>query len=390
MLFRSVSQSRYIANNFMGNKFISIGTGLASRNAQTTNNTTALPVFTSQAFYSALPFAAPIIDEYGIKPKFHLYLTEQSVGPLEYNSQVTPNTVLWYTPGTYCNTTGIASSGSTYGMGGYNERTKTLVACRATTSGTIEVHRWINKNRRLDNNLVSFQTFMSEAYAGTGGATYTKSAVLSYTYGRGTNTTTEANLNIKVIPMHDGRVALVRHTPSSGLYFSILDSTLSTIIDVGSNTTPQTSYGREQGNLYGVECAFSWDNNWMAVYAPYANYFPGALVMFINIANPTNLTTPTWYTWRYEQTSWGISLVPCGESGFIASNYASYSGTNGFYFDLEGIRTSGYSHDGTLISSGSNITSLTANVQSLPSGQSGSALITMPTYTDSVTLIQQA
>lgn len=259
----------------------------------------------------------------------------------------------------FWNTSGQAGFES-YGQISYNERTNTLVIIGGASSTTnYRAHVYINPRINLNDAYLrqgDLRLFMSQAYSGTGGASYfyndfswSTSAATSYT---------ESYASMRVVLGDNNVIGLYRMTPSNQANFATVTlnsaGTTATVNNLGS-LSATTSYGREQGSLYGSRSNITWDNEWAFCYSPYYYYGSGMNGVWFYTKNPS-----IYYTFADGSTSYGAAMLPFAENKWI---YAYNADSNGgqligyAIMDPEGVRATGMNNDGTntAVSNGSSL-----------------------------------
>jgi hypothetical protein len=180
-----------------------------------------------------------------------------------------------------------------------------------------------------------------------------------------------------------GNIGLVRFTPSAGLVYAIM---LKAGAGWNSPVTYETlaattSYGYEQGNRYGIRSNVTWDNKWVASYAPYYFYGSGVNVFFVDSSDCLK-----YYRYSNTSTSVGFQFAPAKESGFVIGISDNADGTVGMrhdFIDLQAIKNSGFMPDGFAISNGEAISSITNRIYSIDTGYNSTnypCIITMASW----------
>lgn len=232
------------------------------------------------------------------------------------------------------------------GAVGYHWATNTLVLIEARDSScNYRAHIWKNLNRKLCGKPGELDRFISEAKAGTNNASY---RYVDFSWNaNGSPSYTESQYRMRVIPTTSGKIALVRFVPHNCTHMAVLtpgEGNTGTLDTNFTTTTCTTSYGIEQGNYYGMRHQNTWDNKWVACYAPYYYYGSGISGFVVNTDDPT-----TYYRLSYTSSTCGVSMLPIRASGFAysfnESNADSGQGLNAGVIDLSG---SGYQVNGTL------------------------------------------
>lgn len=309
---------------------------------------------------NTMPFFGTVISQTGIRQKFSLWQQNANIGIYMRGGN-------FYFEQFSLNNTAYATwyGGTSYGMSGYNDRTKTLVVLEAKDgSNNYRMHVWKNTGTNRSLNDSNYRTgtlklFLQEAKAGltTGGAA-------SYAYydfqwlANGSNSYAESQYRMTVVPGDNNIIGLRRSVPSNGSYYAtyVLSSqTLNTTFNSMGNTT---SYGYEQGSRYHMQkYQITWDNYWVAAYNHYYYYGSGINIHFIDTRDPRN-----YYLGNYQTSQGGVQIVPFKSNKFLISLAQSNSNDNigtTIYgpIDCEGARLNGRVTSGTISNGGTiNIT----------------------------------
>jgi hypothetical protein len=310
---------------------------------------------------SNMPYFGVIVGERGVRQKFSLFLSGTTMKIMPRGGMEGYYENLNINSSTYMTTNGTTS----YGMVGYNDRTRTLVAVFAKDgSNNYRMHIW--KNQGLNNSLNSdnyhsgtLRRFLSEAKIGLSDS----GEAASYQYfdfqwqANSSQSYNESRYRMRVVPGDNGLIGMARFVPSNITHYATYDpaaSTLNTSFNTISNTT---SYGIEQGQKYGMRHQITWDNNWVAAFAPYYYYGSGVNVFFIDTRDPRN-----YYTGQWSSTSEGGQILPIQENKFIMGRSQNSDGNVGMYvstIDPEGILQTG--RDKTTTRANGSSISLTQN-----------------------------
>ena len=283
---------------------------------------------------------------------------------------------------TLSSTYATAPTGTSRGMVCYNDRTRRLVAITALdAANNYRLHVWTAPNDRITGKAGDLDNFLSNAKNETNGASYvyrdfSHSTTSSSSYN-------ESRYRMSVILDDLGNIGLVRFTPSSGLVYAIMLKA-----GAGWNTpviyetlAATTSYGYEQGNRYGIRSNITWDNNWVASYAPYYYYGSGVNVFFVDSSNCLS-----YYRYSNTSTSVGYQFAPVKESGFVIGISNNADGTVGMrhdFVDLKAIQDSGFMPNGTAISNGEAISSISDKLYSIDTAYNSTnypCIITMASW----------
>ena len=260
------------------------------------------------------------INEEGIRQKNSLFVNNASAQVYPFGSRTAVETVTWTS---YANTSGTPGSTST-GMISYNDRTKTLVIVVGSGSATYRIHVWKHPNYGLDGTDFasgSLLKFMNDARNNLNGASYFYN---DFTWSTSASTSYNESLyHMRVIVGDNNVVGLVRFTPSNQTvygYLTLNSGSTSTSVTTGNTMSVTTSYGIDNGNLYGMRHQTTWDNKWVVAYAPYYYYGCGAKMYFVYTPNPA-----IYYMYQYDDTSNGVGIAPIQENKFI---WAYHSANN--------------------------------------------------------------
>jgi hypothetical protein len=228
-------------------------------------------------------------------------------------------------------TTGLGSSQaatwagtntSMRGSVGYHWAAGTLVLIEARdASCNYRVHIWKHPAARLSGKPGELDRFILEAKAGTRGASY---QYVDFAWNaNGSTGYLESQYRMRVIPTTSGKIALVRFVPSNCSHMAVLTLGSGNTGTLDTNFTSvacTTSYGIEQGNSYGMRHQVTWDNKWVAAFAPYYYYGSGISGHVVNTDDPT-----TYYRLSYTSSACGVSIIPIRASGFAYSFHESNS-----------------------------------------------------------------
>lgn len=301
-----------------------------------------------------------VIGKYGERQKISLYLDgstmqirERGIGDNGYYESINVNNT------TYATWFG----GTTYGMIGYNDRTRTLVAIEAKDgSNNYRLHRWINTGTDRSLNARNYVTgtlylFLSEAKTGLTASGQGGSA--SYNFydfqwqQNSSQSYNESRYRMRVIPGDNGIIGMARMVPSNATHYATFTPTSQTLTTSFNTIGLTTSYGIDQGNKYGMRHQITWDNYWVAAYSAYYYYGCGMNTHFIDSRDPRN-----YFIAQYGDTNNGCSLVPFQRNKFMWTYHVSNAdGTAGMRLsivDLEGCKNGRVT--GGTISNGGTIT----------------------------------
>lgn len=298
-----------------------------------------------------------VVGKYGERQKMSLYqdgstiqIRPRGIGDNAYFESINVNST------TYATWFG----GTSYGMIGYNDRTRTLIAIEAKDgSNNYRLHRWINTgdNRSLNQrNYITgtLHLFLSEAKTGL-----TTNGLASYNYydfqwqANSSQNYNESRYRMRVVPGDNGIIGMARMVPSNANNYATYNPTAQTLTTSYNTIGLTTSYGIDQGNKYGIRHQITWDNYWVAAYSAYYYYGCGMNTYFIDSRDPRN-----YFIAQYGDTNNGCALVPFQRNKFMWTYHVSNAdGTAGMrlsIIDLEGAKN-GRVTSGT-ISNGGTIT----------------------------------
>ena len=237
---------------------------------------------------------------------------------------------------------------------GYHREANTLVLIEARDgSCNYRAHVWKHPKQKLSGRPGELDRFITEAKAGSNGAMY---QYVDFAWNaNGAPGYGESQYRMRVIPTTSGKIALVRFVPSNCTHMAVLTvgagntGSLDTNFNIVSCTT---SYGVEQGTYYGMRHQVTWDNKWVACFAPYYYYGSGISGLIVNTDDPANYTRLS-----YTSSTCGVSLIPIRASGFAysfnESNADSGQGLNAGIIDLSGtMGAQGYQVNGAISNGG--------------------------------------
>lgn len=255
----------------------------------------------------------------------------------------------------------IGEPGTTeYGMSSYNERTKTLVVVHGNSSAQYRAHVWRHPKISLNSygyKVGSLYTFLTEAKAGTNGASYYYN---DFTWSTSSATSySESLYHNRIIMGDNGVLGLARFTPSNETRYASLVLNPNGTTPTGSITelttmSNTTSYGIEQGSYYGMRTTISWDNQWIAAYAPYYYYGSGINMFFISTADPSKA-----YKYQSADSTYGYNIAPLRANSFIMHRNIDANGGalfNYYLFNPSGALEFGRDAAGTVVANGGNLT----------------------------------
>lgn len=289
------------------------------------------------------------------------------VGPEGYRQPMSlwfsGTTLRQYTRGGFAQvdqlTTGLANASAATWAGantnmrsavGYHWGAGLLVLIEARdASCNYRAHLWKHPTAKLSGKPGELNRFILEAKAGANGASY---QTIDFSWNaNGSAGYTESQYRMRVIPTQSGKIALVRFVPSNCSHMAALTPGSGNTGTLDTNFTTvscTTSYGFEQGSYYGMRHQITWDNQWVAAFAPYYYYGAGLSGHVVNTDDPTR-----YYRLSYGSSSCGVSILPIRESGFAysfhESNADSSQGLNVGLMDFAG---AGFQTTGVLANGG--------------------------------------
>lgn len=308
------------------------------------------------------PFFGTVIQKEGIRPRNSIYYRNNQVR-IYPRSGVAPLEAVTMSS-TYATWTNFNTG---YTAISYNVRTNTLALLEPRdNSNNYRLHVWKNANpdRDLDAfnyKVGTFHRFMSEAK--TAGTPTSLNQTAYYFYNdfqwqaNSSQNYDESRRKAYIVMGDNGVIGIARFVPSNITHyatftpnFSSTSGALTTLNGIGNTT----SYGIEQGTWYGMRYMQTWDNNWIAAYAPYYYYQTGFNAIFFNSKDPAK-----YYTGQWADTSWGAQIVPFKKDKFIfhagSSNADGNVGMRLYVVDLGGLEKYGVESTGTARSNGSGI-----------------------------------
>lgn len=247
------------------------------------------------------------------------------------------------------------------GMISYNDRTRTLIVILgANGSSSYRAHVYTNTKRSLNNPLMGgneLYNFVSEAYAGTNGASYYYN---NFSWVTGTLGPIESHRRLRVVLGDNGVVGLFKMAPSDSASWATLAlnpaGTTATLTAV-SSAGLTTSYGVDNDLNSGSRTNITWDNKWIFAYCNYYYYGAGVYGVFFYTPDPTKLYTVT-ITGAGNYP--GYAVLPFGANKWIIAPQQNTDGGNLFnigFIDPEGARANGRLPDGTTIANQGSLSS---------------------------------
>lgn len=311
---------------------------------------------------SWMPYWGVVIGNRGERQKISLYMNGSTIRTMARGVQSGFYESININSTTYSTWAGRTS----WGMIGYNDRTRTLVAMEGDGSNNYRMHIWKNTSpgRSLNDENYTVGTlhlFLSEAKSGLavdGGVAEYQFKDFQWQANNSQNYN-ESRYRMRIIPGDNGIVGMVRMVPSNVTHYATYTPSSSTLTTSFNTIGLTTSYGIDNGGKYGMRHQITWDNNWVAAYSQYYYYMAGINVFFIDSRDPRN-----YFIGQNGDTSNGCQLLPFRENKFIFNRTVENSdgniGMRLYIIDPEGAKN-GRITSGT-ISNGGTI-ALTANQQ---------------------------
>jgi hypothetical protein len=199
--------------------------------------------------------------------------------------------------------TGVSRQNSystSYGMGSYNEKTKTLVTIHGAGATTFDVTLYtgtknLNKVARLSDY---FDNCTVKNFSVTGSAP--------------TNLSTMNYANCMFVDDNDRLTISWSYSNNHYLYNADLSGSEGTVAGVQTaNIGNTTSYGPEQGLQYRPRIQTTWDGKWVAMYRPYYYYGCGHSVYFVSTEDSNR-----YFKANYTSSDGGGAFFPSGRTGF--------------------------------------------------------------------------
>lgn len=296
----------------------------------------------------------------GTRQKISLYASSNSIGVYPRGSLV-PMETLTTNTATFRNIIGEPGT-SCDGMISYNDRTKTIAYVTNNGSSTVNyrVHVWrhpgVNLNT-MEYKVGDLYKFLTEAKSGVNGASYYYN---DFTWSTTSATSyTESMYHMRIIMGDNGTLGIVRFTPSNSTHhaYAVLNPSgtaiTGSVTQISTNACT-TSYGIEQGSQFGMRSNITWDNQWIAAYAPYYYYGSGICMHLVYTLDPSK-----GYKYTITDSSAGINVAPIRENAFIlhrSSNADSGQMFNYMLMNPGGTYVNGLNDVGTAVANGGALT----------------------------------
>ena len=177
----------------------------------------------------------------------------------------------------------------------------------------------------------SLKQWMNDANNAGGGQAWSSS--LGYTEyqnasGKPSNHGWEDQYRCMPVLCDNGRVLMFQMIPHSGAWIHRWDENGSPSGNM-RHWSGTTSYGREQGERFGMRWQVTSDGRYITGYCPYYYYGSGWLGCFIRVSDGK---------WLWDQstdTSYGCQIAPIGKSSFMMMRCYNTDGGYGMYYTLQ-------------------------------------------------------
>ena len=235
------------------------------------------------------------------------------------------------------------SNNSGRSMVGYNRRSNTLVVIEPRdASCNYRAHIWRHPGVQLSGKPGELDRFILQARAGQNGASYSQ---FDFAWNaNGSASYTESQYRMRVIPCDNAQIALVRFVPSTATHMAVLTPSTGAINTASfAIVSATTSYGVDQGDPAGMRHQITWDNQWVAAFAPYYYYGCGMVGHVVNTSDPSRQ-----FRISYTGTTCGVGLVPIRESAFAwNSSHVNADSAAGLNLGLLDFSTDSHQWSGT-------------------------------------------
>jgi len=236
---------------------------------------------------------------------------------------------------------------TSYGMGSYNEKTKTLVTIHGAGSTSFDVTLYIGTKNL--NKVARLSDFFDNC------------SVKNFNVSNGapTNLSTMNYANCMFLDNNDRLTISWSYSNTHYMYVVDLSGSGGNVSGANpDNIGNTTSYGPEQGLEYRPKIQTTWDGKWVAMYRPYYYYGCGYSVFFVSTEDSTR-----YFKANYTSSDGGGAFFPSGRTGFSYywGTNSDSSGTHNSSWDFTATSTTGTSSTfygfNTNVSS-SNLTSI--------------------------------
>lgn len=199
---------------------------------------------------------------------------------------------------------------TSYGSACYNQKTKTLAAYWADSSGSASgrIYMWRGTKDLMDETecptvLDFFESCATPVYQRVSDATNWGYSTMNYSVN---------------LVLGDNDYVGVNMRYEQYNYYSVYDCT--TTVNNNSqksswqsrrNESNTTSYGPEQGMMHRARMQLTWDTEWAAMHSPYYYYGCGTSTYIVSTKDPRRMVYHSW-----TQSNYGGIYTPSGKSGF--------------------------------------------------------------------------
>lgn len=323
----------------------------SSFSASNSNAMTGRPNSNAQNVY---PYFGTTIGTRGKRQRASIFMSGTTIR-MHRRSLQTAAESFTLTQRTTSSEPGTANSGQT----SYNERTNRLIVVMSGTS-TYRVHVYTNPNINLNSSsyrVGDLFKFVDDAFSGLNGASYFYN---DFTWSTtGSTSYAESISHNRFILGDNNIVGMFRMTPSNQAVAANMTlnsgSTTTTVTQLWTSPLT-TSYGIEQGALYGSRTQNDWANKFVAAYCAYYYYGCGIKLVFFYAEDPSK-----YYVYTYDDTQSGVSIAPQGVVGFMLKFNSANSdgvGTRVYAINPNDMRVTSINMNGTGVSNGGTVSLL--------------------------------
>ena len=251
-----------------------------------------------------------VISLSGRRPRRQFNLSNEYFSETQFNSSYGTKSIIRFDTNSNQYWGGNAPGSSTsYGSACYNQKTKTLAAYWANSSGSASgrIYMWRGTKDLMDETeCPTVKDFFDNA-------TVNYQAVNDATnWGYST-----MNYNVNMVLGENDRVGInMRYDQYN--YYSCFDCSATTNNNSAVSSSPSrrtnsntTSYGPEQGMMYRARMQLTWDTEWAIMHSPYYYYGNGTSSYIVSTKDPRRMVYHNWTANDY-----GGILTPSGKSGF--------------------------------------------------------------------------
>lgn len=275
---------------------------------------------------SWMPYWGVMIGQKGERQNHSLYMSNSTIRIMArgvqngYFESVNVNSTTYST----------WASRTSYGMIGYNDRTRTLVALEGDGSNNYRMHVWKNTAAGRSLNAKNYRAgtlhkFLSEAKSGL----VEGEGVAEYNFynfqwqANNSQSYNESRYRMRVVVGDNGIIGMARMVPSNVCNYATYTLSSQTLTTSYNTISLTTSYGIDNGGKYGMRHQITWDNNWVAAFSQYYYYMSGINVFFIDVRDPRN-----YFIGQNADTSNGCQLLPFREDKFVFNRSVENSDGN--------------------------------------------------------------